>query len=262
MPLTVLQLTDCHLLEGDDAQVFGLNTQETFNWVTDLLQQQFPNPDLIIATGDIAEDGSAGAYKKFVHKVLKLSQKVAWLPGNHDVLNTMREVDASLGVKVIEVSDWKILLLDSHIEGKVEGYLARAELDFLETELLRDTERPVLIGVHHPPMEIEATYLNPHRIGNADDFFTVIDRFTNIKGIFFGHIHQLIDQHRSNVRLLASPSTCHQFSPHGDSFAFDDLPPGYRWFELFAGGRFETGVVRIDADLMKRKPIRATCGDN
>lgn len=262
MRLTVLQLTDCHLLDGADGQVFGLDTEETFNWVTDLLQQRFPNPDLIIGTGDIAEDGSAAAYKKFVDKVAKLSRKVVWLPGNHDVLSAMQEVDASLDVKVIEVGNWRILLLDSHIEGQVEGYLAPAELDFLAAELAKDTERPVLVGVHHPPIDIEATYLNPHRIGNANDFFAVLDRFTNIKGVFFGHIHQLIDQLRGNVRLLASPSTCHQFFPRGDSFALDDLPPGFRWFELFNGGRFATGVVRIDAELMTGKQIKANYGNN
>ena len=28
-------------------------------------------------------------------------------------------------------------------------------------------------------------------------------------------------------------------------FAIEEIPPGYRWFELYADGHFETGIERL-----------------
>ena len=50
---------------------------------------------------------------------------------------------------------------------------------------------------------------------------------------------------RGNVRLLASPSTCVQFTPGSEDFAVDTLAPGYRWLRLLPDGTLETGVARV-----------------
>jgi hypothetical protein len=43
-----------------------------------------------------------------------------------------------------------------------------------------------------------------------------------------------------------TPATCMQFKPKTAEPQLDDLPPGYRWFELYPDGRLETGVERIE----------------
>jgi len=46
------------------------------------------------------------------------------------------------------------------------------------------------------------------------------------------------------VQLLASPSTCIQFAAGSEEFAVEPLAPGYRWFELYPSGVFQTEVGR------------------
>jgi Icc protein len=81
-------------------------------------------------------------------------------------------------------------------------------------------------------------------VSNADQFFEVLDSFEHVRGVLWGHIHQVIDQQRNGVRFMASPSSCIQFAPNSPEFKLDLLPPGYRWLELSPDGTIETGVSR------------------
>jgi Icc protein len=84
-------------------------------------------------------------------------------------------------------------------------------------------------------------------LDNAAEFFAIIDRHPQVRGIVFGHVHQDYRAFRRDVLLLAAPSTCIQFKPRSDLFALDPRTPGFRWFELYPDGRISTGVERITA---------------
>lgn len=45
----------------------------------------------------------------------------------------------------------------------------------------------------------------------------------------------------------AAPSTCVQFKPRQAEFTLDDLPPGFRWFELYPDGHIVSAVGRAGA---------------
>ena len=44
---------------------------------------------------------------------------------------------------------------------------------------------------------------------------------------------------------LRAVNSCIQFLPNSDDFAVDTANPGYRWLELHANGRIESGIERI-----------------
>jgi Icc protein len=87
--------------------------------------------------------------------------------------------------------------------------------------------------------------MEPIGLRNPDPLFAVLDRFTQVKALLWGHIHQEFDQLRNGVRLLASPSTCVQFAPGSEEFQVGNESPGYRWLRLYPDGRLETGVSRV-----------------
>jgi Icc protein len=88
-------------------------------------------------------------------------------------------------------------------------------------------------------------WLDTMAVDNADEFFSIIDRHPQVRGILWGHVHQEFDTMRSDVRLMASPSTCIQFLPGSGNFAVDAAAPGYRWLSLYPDGRIETGILRL-----------------
>jgi len=61
----------------------------------------------------------------------------------------------------------------------------------------------------------------------------------------WGHVHQQLQLERDGVLLMSTPSSCIQFAPGSADFKVDDQSPGYRWLDLHADGRIETGVSRV-----------------
>ena len=66
------------------------------------------------------------------------------------------------------------------------------------------------------------------------------------RAVTWGHIHGEFSAHRGKVQLLAAPATCVQFKAVAPTPQTDELPPGYRWFELYPDGTMQTGVQRVD----------------
>ena len=72
----------------------------------------------------------------------------------------------------------------------------------------------------------------------------------------WGHVHQVYDGRRNDVRLFATPSTGAQFLPQSDRYAVDSRPPAYRSFELHADGRIDTEVRWISSLPMQQSATR------
>ena len=82
---------------------------------------------------------------------------------------------------------------------------------------------------------------------NAGGLFAVLDRYPQVRGLLWGHVHQEFQEIRNGVLLMATPSTCVQFKPNNAKFGVDEKPPGYRWLELAPDGAIHTGVSRLAA---------------
>lgn len=248
--IRLIQITDTHLSADPEEQLAGLNCHNSFLDVVELIKRQQNRMDCIICTGDIAQDASITAYRRFLDTMAVFEVPQRWIPGNHDVMNRLREAvegnDTVLEKNLI-LGNWHIVMLDSCVEGKVHGLLRGAELEFLR-DSLRESERSslhTLVCVHHNPLPVRAQWLQHHCLRNSGDFLELIDGSPSVRCVLWGHIHQEFDTERNGVRMLASPSTCVQFHPENDEFTLDDKNPGYRWFDLYADGTFETAVERV-----------------
>jgi len=246
--LNIIQVTDSHLRKESEGTLLGMNTRDSLDAVLELVRQGSVAPDLVLATGDLAQDGSTEAYQCFESKMAQFQCPSVWFSGNHDNPVTMAEsvANSEVLIKVKIVGSWKLIFLDSSVRNKVYGEFSKAELALLELELTRDQDKFVAICFHHHPVEVKCAWLDTIGLHNADEFFAVADRFNHIRLILWGHIHQEYDQMRKGVRLLASPSTCVQFKPYSEHFAVDDLAPGYRWLKLGSNGEIETAVERAN----------------
>lgn len=246
--LQLVQITDPHLCKEPNGTLLGMNTRDSLDAVLELVKSRHPRPDVVLATGDIAQDGSIEAYRCFEEKMAAFACPVFWFAGNHDDRHAMQSVIA--GTQAAQrrlLSDhWQLIFLDSSVPGKVFGRLDARELHWLESALAEYPDKHALIAFHHHPVDIDCRWMAPIGLSNGDEFFDVVDRFAQVKGVIWGHIHQELDLTRAGVRLMATPSTCVQFEPGSSEFSVDRLSPGYRWLDLYADGRIESGVVRAD----------------
>ncbi len=247
--LHVLHITDCHLSKGADGELLGVNTRDSLDAVLMRIAEDRQQPDLVLATGDLAQDASVEAYEHFKQKMAGFACPVSWFPGNHDARATMRSVvnGGNELRKVVRMGDWQFILLDSLVEGKVHGWLDEAELQVLEETLAASKGVNTLISLHHHPIDIDCRWLDKIGLHNRDAFLDILDRYDHVRGVLWGHIHQQLDTSRKGVPFFATPSTCIQFLPRSDDFAIDEIAPGYRWLRLFPDGHIETEVKRADA---------------
>lgn len=244
-PLRLLQITDCHLGEYPGEELLGLNTDASLHDVLALVAKE--PADLIVNTGDVSSHGHIGSYARYQGLVDSyVNVPHAWLPGNHDLPSAMdAAVPGGKSPKVIEAGPWQFILLDSSVPRCEHGDLTSAELTFL-AETLSASEKPALVFIHHQPQAVGSLWIDQYTVRSKDAFFALVDACPRVKGIVWGHVHQVFDQMRGHIRLMASPSTCIQFLPNNDEFALDHAMPGLRWFELNADGTFETGVKRVE----------------
>lgn len=245
-PLRVLQLTDPHLMARAGGALLGVNTRDSLDAVIRQACKVVPEPDLILATGDLAQDASEEAYNLFADRLAIFGCESAWIPGNHDDRVTLQAVAATHGSdhRHLVRGGWQILLLDSSVPGKVHGELADTELAFLERTLAANPDLPALVTLHHHPVDVGADWMSAIGLHNDAAFWHILDRFPQVKVVLWGHIHQELDRMRGEVRLLATPSTCIQFASGATTFAVEEKAPGFRWLDLYPDGRMDTAVVR------------------
>ena len=247
--LRVLQLTDTHLYANADGTLLGINTFDSFQQVISHFRDHYWPLDLLLATGDLVHDASPEGYGLIGGILSEFGVPVFCLPGNHDVPSVMRESLRTGRVRtdpVVDLGHWRFVMLDSVIPGEEGGRLAPDQLETLD-RALDSTDRHVLVCMHHQPVNVGSAWIDTMAIDNPDALFDVLDRYVNVRGVLWGHVHQTFEAHRAGVRLMASPSTCVQFTPLQDDFQVDEEPPGFRLLALLPDGTIRSEVVRVDA---------------
>jgi Icc protein len=243
----LVQLSDSHLFAQADGKLLGMNTHDSLQRVIERVLDEQPSIDLVLASGDLSQDGSPQSYQRFNQLLGQIPAPARWFPGNHDDLAVMQNVCAGSDLlqPIIDLGNWRIILLDTSIAGAVPGFLADDQLQLLRQALQSAGARHVLVSFHHHPVPIGCRWMEPIGLRNPAALFAVLDAYPQVRGVLWGHIHQEFDQLRNGVRLLASPSTCVQFAPGSEEFHVDQEAPGYRWLRLHADGQLDTGVSRV-----------------
>ena len=248
--IKVLQITDTHLFADSSGCLLGLNTEQSLNAISEEVRAHHLPADMILATGDLVHDGTPAAYRRIFSHLENFGLPVYCLPGNHDEARTLQRTLNNGNIKYSEhahYGNWHFIFLDSTIADSEGAHLTPETLEMLETQLQSDPDSHTLVCLHHQPILMGSRWLDTMAVDNAEAFFAIIDRYPQVRGILWGHVHQEYDGMYKGIKMMSSPSTCMQFLPGIDDFVVDTANPGYRWLDLYPDGRIETGVERIAA---------------
>jgi len=249
--LRLIQITDTHLYRSPAGALLGLNTQHSFEEIVRLVADQQSSPDIIVATGDIAQDASVEAYQRFAETVSTLDAPFYWIPGNHDRRSVMKSLSdyADAFTSCVKLGNWQIIMLDTSHPGDVHGLLKDSELDILKKNLAGTgkgkTIEHSLVCLHHNPIPGTAGWMQDIGLHNAEEFIDILRQYESVRAVVYGHIHQTLDLEHEGIKFFCTPSTCIQFKPHVEDFALDLLSPAYRWFDLNPDGSIYTQVERL-----------------
>jgi len=250
--ISILQLSDLHILAAPEDKMMGINTEHYFNACLEQAFAEKHHFDLIMLTGDLAQNPCPASYRRILTSLEAHETPCICLPGNHDDYELMQQVfntDRINCRKQVKLGNWQLISLNSQILGEPGGRVSKEELDFLENCLTENPARHALIAVHHHFLETKSPWMDTMIIENSQEFLAVVDRYPQVKVITTGHIHQVMDIKIATFRVLGAPSTCFQFAPETPEFSVSDMAPGYRLIELYADGRVESKVIRLPEPL-------------
>ncbi|MGV6825911.1 MAG: metallophosphoesterase [bacterium] len=241
-------MTDLHLYDDPDGSLLGVNTQTSFKKVLNkaIFNARRP-PDLIVLTGDLVHDDSEAAYRRLGGILSDTGIPCYCLPGNHDTPSTMKVLAEFPGVFLKGTADlphWRLVLLNSRVANDEYGHLSGSELKRLKQRL--DTSSNVLICMHHQPVPVGSEWIDGMMLDNSESFLNIVDNADSVKGVIWGHIHQEFESERKQVKYLASPSTCIQFTPKLKDFKVDPMPPACRMLALGPDGSIDTELMLLD----------------
>ena len=260
-PAMLVQFTDSHLFGEPGTVMLGVDTDASLRAVLRQIEADGRHPDLLLATGDLSQDGAAAAYRRFASILSEAPAldraTIRCLPGNHDLPAVMREELAQWSEPVTDVGAWRVVTLDTTVPGSDAGHLPASQLDLLEAALAEAPGRHTLVAMHHNPMQIDSHWHDTMMIDNPQALFKLLARWPQARVLLWGHVHHDFDRRRHNLRMLATPSTCFQFSIRDGQHVVDNMAPGYRWIKLYQDGSLATGVRRVQ-DALWRPALAAS----
>ena len=208
---TVLQISDTHLLTEPTMTNHG-DPDESLRATIDAVRGV--RPDLVLLTGDIADDGSVEALRRVRDAVVELSAPVLALSGNHDDIAKVHEVFGS--TDTIEVGAWRVLAVESLVPGEIHGAV---DVDELAGRLDRHDDRPTLIAIHHPPLS-PSTHPWFQLLG-TERLLEVLSSRRHVRAIVSGHLHEAFDRHSGGLAVCSAPSTLYAIEHNGDDFRWN-----------------------------------------
>jgi Icc protein len=240
----LVQVSDCHVAADSAASYRGLNADRALASLLPAIRHW--QPDLVMLTGDVAEDASMAAYGRVSAALGSLGAPVIALPGNHDdpaVMSRYFPMGPWSGPLFRSARGWQLVLLDSTARGQIHGSIDPSQLDALRRNLARSQAEHILLALHHQPVPVNSPWIDRYALQQPDALLELLDGEPRVRCVTWGHIHHEFEANRNGVRYLGSPSSVANSLPGREKFTPDVGGPACRWFILHPDGHFETGTM-------------------
>lgn len=258
--MLVAQITDCHVRCDDEGAFSSLvDTSATLAAVVEHLNGLDPPPDVVLATGDLTDDGTPEQYACFREIVEPLTAPLLPFPGNHDHGPDFREAFADLlpgdpgdlperhCSYVVDDHPVRLVGIDTSKPDHHDGCFDDERADWLEGTLAAAPDRPTLIFTHFPPLRVGLDYMDVAGLTGLDRFEDVIAAHPQVVLVIAGHLHRPIQAVIASTLVSVCPSTGFQLDldlnpTRGGAV---DEPSGFQ-LHRWDGRRFvtHTGMVR------------------
>jgi len=221
----IAQFSDIHAGGAEDALT---RLDRVVNWLRAL------RPDIVIVSGDLAEDGVAASYLAVRERLESLDAPFFAVPGNADDHSVLRSTfgelygwvdDQRLNV-VGEYGGVRVIGLDVTVRGAHHGDAAPV-LEWLG-EQLNTGGAPALIFLHQNPFMTGIDGGDLAHCINQEPLSLVIGKATDVVlGITCGHVHRALSTRFAGLPATMAPSVARARPLHLDGRASPlNEPPG------------------------------------
>jgi 3',5'-cyclic AMP phosphodiesterase CpdA len=210
------QISDLHVLAEQGDEPF--DTNGNVRRALELIGAY--QPDVILATGDLANDALAAEYAVLAPLLAQAPAPLFLVPGNHDDRARLRAAFPAHAYLphtgklsyTIEKFGVRIVVLDSAIEGETGGGFDEHDSEWLEAMLSAASETPTVVALHHPPFLTHERLFDRIGLQGREAFAAVIARHPQVQIVIAGHHHRAVIGRVAHAPAVVAPATAYTYS--------------------------------------------------
>lgn len=212
-------LSDTHLRHPADPLVRGVvDPRAPLGDLLAGLARSGHDPEALILTGDLSDDGTPESYAELRDLVLPiaeaLSARVIWVNGNHDDRAAFAEhllgqepSDAPLN-QVHRLGGLRVICLDTNVPGEACGRIPAESLGWLAAQLATPAPEGTVLAMHHAPLPVVQDLAASWELIDQQPLARVLAG-SDVRVILAGHFHQSSFGTFAGVPVVAATSTCY-----------------------------------------------------
>lgn len=254
--MLVAQITDPHVVARGERFAGRIDSAASLRDAIHHLHRTNPRPDVVLATGDLVNDGFPEEYDHLEAVVEELEIPLFVVPGNHDDRTEVRrrfadhvppgEPDTPI-CYVVDDYPVRLVALDTTVPGAHGGRIGRRQLDWLDRALAAAPERPTIVFQHHPPFRTGIEWMDAVGLEDAIAEAEVVRQHPQVMAVVCGHVHRHVTVNFGGTVASCWPSTTAQvaLALDGRRFLYVDEAPAvalHRW-EPGEPGAVPAGLV-------------------
>lgn len=269
--MRIAHITDTHVVEPGGLVVDRIDPTAALERAVATILALEPPVDLVVASGDLVNDGGAEQYGQLVHLLEPLAMPIVVCPGNHDDRTELRShfadvpaggrddpIDYSVDHSVGE-STVRFVVVDTTTPGEHGGEITAHQLAWLDRELA-DSPHPVVVVQHHPPFLADIAWMDGVALADIDAEADVLTRHGNVRAVLCGHYHRPISVGIGAAVGWCAPSSTVQIDLTAPDPTYTTEPPAFALHHLGEDGSFRTHIVAL-IDGERWRPAWSTAAD-
>jgi 3',5'-cyclic AMP phosphodiesterase CpdA len=215
--MLIAQITDMHVKPRGELLLGQLDSYRALERAIGRINGCAPQPDLLVATGDLAADGRPEEYAALREILDEARMPYLLLPGNHDDRGNLRDAFPDQPWEcgrflLYAVDDWplRVVALDTVVAGQPHGELCPGRCRWLDETLSQQPDRPTVVMMHHPPFATGIAHMDGMGMADPSGLAAVVARHGQIVRILCGHIHRPVQTMFAGAPASVAPATSFQ----------------------------------------------------
>lgn len=251
--IRIAHISDTHIRKSYSGnameKVFeaGSNPADTLQYLLQKVRES--QVDCVVISGDIVHEGELEDYiyvRELVESIIGNQAKVIYVCGNHDRKEAFKEglqINCESGdIDYVEyVGNYRIVVLDSSVEGKENGAVSSKQELWLQEVLKEDYGMGTILTFHHP-----VVWDIPQMSMPVSPEFEQIIKNSDVFGILCGHTHSNNVRPWNGAVQYTADSTAFGMELYQEKIAFVEKV-GLNYYEV------ENGFISAHTESINRQ---------
>ncbi|WP_405134765.1 metallophosphoesterase [Nocardia sp. NBC_01388] len=214
----LFHFSDTHLIAAD-ADLYGdVDAEARLRQLLDEAEASRITPTAIVFTGDLTDQGEAGAYRKLRALAepwaARIGAPLIWVAGNHDSRAVLREElldekGSAAPLDAVHMFDGlRVIALDTTVPGHHYGEITDAQLQWLRDVLAEPAPFGTILAMHHPPIPCVMDLAVTVELRDQRRLADVLDG-TDVRTILAGHLHFSTSATFAGIPVSVASATCY-----------------------------------------------------